>query len=483
MMRTMSEARPRLQRPPHGPAHGPAHGPPRPPKPPQGPPIGRWRHQQPPRRRLPNPTTEGPSPPRAPRHPGVDETRHHGAMPTFDDALRSIDDRFARLREEKLIPGIAWGVIRDGELVHAGGSGTIRDGEDRVPDADTVFRIASMTKSFTAATILLLRDEGRLRLDDPVGDTRAGACRLGAAHERQRAGHDPPAAHDVGRPGHGRSLGRSPAGPAARPVRGAAGGRPHLRVAAGDGLRLLEPGIRDPGPRHHERRGRRVPRGRAGPPAAAAGHDLYHLSRGGGPGGDPGPRLRPSRRGPGPRGEGPVRRARLDGRGVLLGARPRALGRRVPGRVPGPLRSRGSAPAPARVAARDAAGPARLRDGGSRRCPGRGAGRVRRRLRVRAVHRHGPGPRHGREPLGRVPGLRVQHGLAPGDRVGGDRPREPPLRAGRWRVGRGAGSAWSGRVTSRGARCARRPSWSGSATWPRACSRAGTTLSRTRRSR
>lgn len=89
-------------------------------------------------------------------------------MPTFDDALRSIDDRFTRLREEKYVPGIAWGVIRDGDLVHAGGSGSLRDGEDRVPDADSVFRIASMTKSFTAATVLLLRDEGRLRLDEPV---------------------------------------------------------------------------------------------------------------------------------------------------------------------------------------------------------------------------------------------------------------------------------------------------------------------------
>jgi CubicO group peptidase (beta-lactamase class C family) len=89
-------------------------------------------------------------------------------MPTFDDALRSIDDRFARLREEKRIPGIAWGVIRGGALVHAGGTGTFRDGEERTPDADTVFRIASMTKSFTASTVLLLRDEGRLRLDEPV---------------------------------------------------------------------------------------------------------------------------------------------------------------------------------------------------------------------------------------------------------------------------------------------------------------------------
>lgn len=89
-------------------------------------------------------------------------------MPTFDDALRSLDDRFARLRDEARIPGVAWGVVRDGRLVHAGGAGTIRDGEDRRPDAGSVFRIASMTKSFTAATVLLLRDEGLLRLDEPV---------------------------------------------------------------------------------------------------------------------------------------------------------------------------------------------------------------------------------------------------------------------------------------------------------------------------
>ncbi|MHB8890642.1 MAG: serine hydrolase domain-containing protein [Candidatus Limnocylindrales bacterium] len=89
-------------------------------------------------------------------------------MPTFDDALRSLDDRFARLRDDARIPGVAWGVVRDGALVHAGGAGTIRDGEDRRPDAGSVFRIASMTKSFTAATVLLLRDEGLLRLDEPV---------------------------------------------------------------------------------------------------------------------------------------------------------------------------------------------------------------------------------------------------------------------------------------------------------------------------
>ncbi|HET9681941.1 MAG TPA: serine hydrolase domain-containing protein, partial [Candidatus Limnocylindrales bacterium] len=66
------------------------------------------------------------------------------------------------------VPGVAYGLIVDGELRHVGGRGTAVVGEDRRPGADTVFRIASMTKSFTAATVLSLRDEGRLALDDPI---------------------------------------------------------------------------------------------------------------------------------------------------------------------------------------------------------------------------------------------------------------------------------------------------------------------------
>ena len=91
-------------------------------------------------------------------------------MTAFEDRLAGVDARLTRFREEAKVPGVAWGVVRDGELVHTGGAGTIRDGEDARPDADSVYRIASMTKSFTAAAILLLRDEGRLRLDDPVAD-------------------------------------------------------------------------------------------------------------------------------------------------------------------------------------------------------------------------------------------------------------------------------------------------------------------------
>ena len=104
-----------------------------------------------------------------------------------------------------------------------------------------------------------------------------------------------PAAHDVGRPRHGRPVGGPPAGASAGPVRGAAGGRPVLRLAAGHRLRLLQPGLRDPGPRHHERRRRRVPGGRPGPVPRAPGHDFDDVPRGGDAGGPPRPRLRPAR--------------------------------------------------------------------------------------------------------------------------------------------------------------------------------------------
>ena len=111
--------------------------------------------------------------------PGV----RRGRMSAFDDLLPAVDARFERLAIDAKIPGVAWGVVRDGELSHAGGAGTIRDGEDRRPDADSVYRIASMTKSFTATAILLLRDEGRLGLDDPV-----------ALHVPSLAGWAPPTA-------------------------------------------------------------------------------------------------------------------------------------------------------------------------------------------------------------------------------------------------------------------------------------------------
>jgi CubicO group peptidase (beta-lactamase class C family) len=59
-------------------------------------------------------------------------------------------------------------VIHGGRLVLSDGLGVIDPGANRTPGPDTVYRIASMTKSFAALAILLLRDEGKLRLDAPA---------------------------------------------------------------------------------------------------------------------------------------------------------------------------------------------------------------------------------------------------------------------------------------------------------------------------
>src|SRR4029079_283326 len=86
--------------------------------------------------------------------------------------FEEIEAVFDRFHATAGAPGLAFGVIVDGTLAHAGSRGTIRPGEGsdgRIPDADTRYRIASMTKSFTAAAILGLRDDGALRLDDEVG--------------------------------------------------------------------------------------------------------------------------------------------------------------------------------------------------------------------------------------------------------------------------------------------------------------------------
>ncbi len=88
----------------------------------------------------------------------------------LDAAVALIDDIADRTFAGWHVPGVAYGVTLSGDLVHARGLGTLRAGEDRRPGPDSGFRIASMTKSFTAATVLALRDEGRLRLDDPVAE-------------------------------------------------------------------------------------------------------------------------------------------------------------------------------------------------------------------------------------------------------------------------------------------------------------------------
>jgi CubicO group peptidase (beta-lactamase class C family) len=80
-------------------------------------------------------------------------------------AFAEVDRIFADYALDAHIPGLVYGIVADGRLVYVHGVG-VQDLESNRPvTPNTLFRIASMTKAFTALTVLTLRDNGKLQLD------------------------------------------------------------------------------------------------------------------------------------------------------------------------------------------------------------------------------------------------------------------------------------------------------------------------------
>lgn len=75
---------------------------------------------------------------------------------------------FEHYAAQNRAPGLAYGVVIDGALAAADGFGVQNITNNLPVTPDSVFRIASMTKSFTAMAVIKLRDEGKLQLDSPV---------------------------------------------------------------------------------------------------------------------------------------------------------------------------------------------------------------------------------------------------------------------------------------------------------------------------
>lgn len=67
------------------------------------------------------------------------------------------------------MPGVSVGIVYNGDLIYQKGFG-YADTEKKIPStADSRYRISSQSKMFTAIGIMILRDEGKLNLDDPIG--------------------------------------------------------------------------------------------------------------------------------------------------------------------------------------------------------------------------------------------------------------------------------------------------------------------------
>lgn len=87
---------------------------------------------------------------------------------SLEEIIEYASHEFELFRADKEIPGIAFGLIHEGKLVYSSGLGESIVGSGIQPTSNTVFRIASMTKSFTAKAILNLRDKGLVQLDLPI---------------------------------------------------------------------------------------------------------------------------------------------------------------------------------------------------------------------------------------------------------------------------------------------------------------------------
>jgi CubicO group peptidase (beta-lactamase class C family) len=108
-------------------------------------------------------------------------------------ALARIDERMREFAKAKQISGAVTLVARRGRVVHLGATGKADLATGRDMAKDTVFAIASMTKPITAAAVLILQDDGKLKLDDPVSkyipsfrETRLVGGRGGAGESTAR---------------------------------------------------------------------------------------------------------------------------------------------------------------------------------------------------------------------------------------------------------------------------------------------------------
>jgi len=91
-----------------------------------------------------------------------------GAYTGFASGVSKQVDKVFEKWDKQDSPGCALGVYKDGQIIYKRGYG-MADLNDDVPITPaTVFHVASMSKQFTAASIVLLAHQGKLPLDDDV---------------------------------------------------------------------------------------------------------------------------------------------------------------------------------------------------------------------------------------------------------------------------------------------------------------------------
>jgi CubicO group peptidase (beta-lactamase class C family) len=87
---------------------------------------------------------------------------------TSSDEDGKVDALVRNEMKEQHIPGLALGVYRDGKMVRAQGYGMANIEWDVPVQPDTVFQSGSVGKQFTATAVMMLVEEGKVGVDDPI---------------------------------------------------------------------------------------------------------------------------------------------------------------------------------------------------------------------------------------------------------------------------------------------------------------------------
>ena len=90
------------------------------------------------------------------------------APPAVDPLSPKVTGFFNDWMRQMPVPGLAYGIVKDGKPFRVEGLGVQDVASLRQVTPDSRFRIASMSKAFTALAILKLRDEGKLSLEEPA---------------------------------------------------------------------------------------------------------------------------------------------------------------------------------------------------------------------------------------------------------------------------------------------------------------------------
>ncbi len=85
-----------------------------------------------------------------------------------EERLARIDTMCKEALEESQVPGIVALVARNGKIVYYKAFGKADNESGRVLKRDDIFRIASQTKAITSTAVMMLWEEGRFRMDDPI---------------------------------------------------------------------------------------------------------------------------------------------------------------------------------------------------------------------------------------------------------------------------------------------------------------------------